>query len=104
MKRQEVVCGLRQATDGCEAADTLVNWACALYALGRFDRAESAARHALARAPGLLRAQYVLGLALMAQEKSQEECLRALDNAAAEFPKAREFAARIRQRLQASAR
>lgn len=84
------------------AADALLNWAGALYALGRYEQAETAARQGLVRAPGSPRAEYVLGLTLLVERKSEQECLRALDNAAAEYPKARVFATALRQHLQAA--
>lgn len=86
------------------ATDALLNWAGALCVLGRYDEAEDAARRVLAREPGLPRAEYVLGLILMSAKKYSQECLRAFDLAAPEHPKAREFAARVRQRLQPAGR
>jgi tetratricopeptide (TPR) repeat protein len=84
-----------------DAPDALLNWAGSLYALRHYGQAEDAARRALARKPGSLRAKYVLGLVLLVERKSGLECLRALESAAAKYPKAGRLAEELRQQFSA---
>ncbi len=81
------------------ATPVLLNWASVLFNLERYDQAETQARQALTREPSSSRAQYVLGLALLAERKSARECLRALEAAAPDYPKAAAMAKQLRQNL-----
>jgi tetratricopeptide (TPR) repeat protein len=83
------------------AADALLNWAGALYVLHRFEQAEDAARKARALGTNVLRAEYMLGLTLLAEGKPNQECLDALERAAPQYPRAKTLAAGLRQYLAA---
>ncbi len=83
------------------ATQVLLNWASVLFNLERYVQAETQARQALIHEPASSRAHYVLGLTLLAERRSARECLRSLEAAAPDYPKAGALAAELRRQLAA---
>jgi tetratricopeptide (TPR) repeat protein len=73
--------------------------AAVLMTLNRPDEAEQAARRALQLSPGLFQADYLLGAALLAQDKITPEAAEHLRIAASKLPQAQPFLAAILARL-----
>jgi tetratricopeptide (TPR) repeat protein len=73
--------------------------ASALVMLSRWEEAEQAARRAVRLNPRSVESNYMLGLALLMQNKITPETARYLEVAASQYPKAREHLAEVQAKL-----
>jgi Tfp pilus assembly protein PilF len=85
------------------AAPVLANLSASLLALREFKQAEQAARQALRHDPNSPQGHYLLGIALIEQNRFTDEAAVHLEASAETFPKAEKAAAFVRQRIRRQA-